>query len=399
MFLTPLAPSQRGGQQIGSIVIQGAQIGRQQKSATSDMDDNSYRHAFLILEKRNPGAPSDSAQLVRHVLCAESDADRDDWVDVLVRAIAEIDETAKEQQRRQQQQQQQQMQQQQQQQQGMPASPSYQTNNAQPFAVTPASPNAGMRPSGSGSISRRLRGGPAVDDAQPVSSPSFSGMAVPDLANRGSIPRASTPDTSSNDPNRPMKLPISGPLNGAPIPPGYKFGKDEASSVDSHGRNQDKKRFWQGLRNFGGERGKADPRPVFGVPLAEAVAISSHEGAHLPSVVFRCIEYLERRDAASEEGIYRLSGSSAVIKGLKDRFNAEGDVDLLAESYDPHAVAGLLKTFLRELPSSVLTRELHMEFMRVNDLANRAQRIDELGRLVSMLPMPNYALLRTLCGQ
>ena len=38
--------------------------------------------------------------------------------------------------------------------------------------------------------------------------------------------------------------------------------------------------------------------------------------------MFRCIQYLEAKKAEQEEGIYRLSGSSAVIKSLKDRFNA-----------------------------------------------------------------------------
>ena len=45
----------------------------------------------------------------------------------------------------------------------------------------------------------------------------------------------------------------------------------------------------------------------------------------------------------------------------------EGDVDLLSsdEYWDPHAIAGLLKTFLRELPASILTRELHLRFLSV----------------------------------
>ena len=49
------------------------------------------------------------------------------------------------------------------------------------------------------------------------------------------------------------------------------------------------------------------------------------------------------------------------------RFPSEGDVDLLAsdEHWDPHAIAGLLKTFLRELPASILTRELHLRFLSV----------------------------------
>ena len=35
------------------------------------------------------------------------------------------------------------------------------------------------------------------------------------------------------------------------------------------------------------------------------------------------------------------------------------------EYWDPHAIAGLLKCFLRELPASILTRELHLRFLAV----------------------------------
>jgi RalA-binding protein 1 len=60
-------------------------------------------------------------------------------------------------------------------------------------------------------------------------------------------------------------------------------------------------------------------RMVFGVPLEESLEVV--QMATLPAVVFRCIQYLEAKKADQEEGIYRLSGSSAVIKSLKDRFN------------------------------------------------------------------------------
>lgn len=35
------------------------------------------------------------------------------------------------------------------------------------------------------------------------------------------------------------------------------------------------------------------------------------------------------------------------------------------EYYDVHAVAGVLKMYLRELPINVLTRELHPHFLKV----------------------------------
>jgi RalA-binding protein 1 len=69
------------------------------------------------------------------------------------------------------------------------------------------------------------------------------------------------------------------------------------------------------------------PRAVFGVNLDESLDVA--EIANLPAVVFRCIQYLESKKADQEEGIYRLSGSSAVIKSLKDRFNAGESVSLL----------------------------------------------------------------------
>ena len=69
-----------------------------------------------------------------------------------------------------------------------------------------------------------------------------------------------------------------------------------------------------------GEKSAVQSRPVFGVTLEDSLAVS--QIASLPSIVFRCIQYLEAKHAEQEEGIYRLSGSSNVIKGLKDRFDA-----------------------------------------------------------------------------
>lgn len=200
------------------------------------------------------------------------------------------------------------------------------------------------------------------------------------------------------------KVKISGPMNGTPIPAGYKFGgKDEkpepAPSSQSDRREKAKSRtFWAA---FGRQHDKPAmpafaPRAVFGVPLDESLDVA--EIASLPAIVFRCIQYLEAKKADQEEGIYRLSGSSAVIKSLKDRFNAEGDIDLLAsdEYWDPHAIAGLLKTFLRELPASILTRDLHLRFLSVIDFVDPQERIRELSVLIASLPIANYSLLRAL---
>lgn len=46
----------------------------------------------------------------------------------------------------------------------------------------------------------------------------------------------------------------------------------------------------------------APARPVFGVPLKEAVAISRiRPGLELPAVVYRCVEYLEAKVGLARE--------------------------------------------------------------------------------------------------
>ncbi|ORX66301.1 Rho GTPase activation protein, partial [Linderina pennispora] len=127
-------------------------------------------------------------------------------------------------------------------------------------------------------------------------------------------------------------------------------------------------------------------------------ATKVREHYELPAVVYRCIEYLDVKKAWLEEGIYRMSGSFAALDSLRKSFNTCRDFNLLKISLPPdvHAVASLLKAYLRELPQSVLTSQLHQDFVRVVDYAERRDRVMELGRLVSLLPLANYTLLRAL---
>ncbi|KAK8847605.1 hypothetical protein IAR55_005464 [Kwoniella newhampshirensis] len=415
----------RGGGHLGSITITNAQIGRQNRPSEST-DERDFRHAFLIIEQAKKGSTN------RHVLCAESDQERDKWIDILVRhvdpepvVVAPTPTPA-------------------------PASSGLMRKKSQvrkqskDVVVTAAQPlsqvanNAKFAGAPSPSIINSLESQRTIQSSQSTSShasnPSLSTQSSsapltpthtavqerrPSLtqaikANSSTSSNGSHPITMvtspSSDvlsssppatmeptprankrqsmvPNRPSYTPAylsSLSSQGLNAPPGYSAEKDRDRKAKSRG-------FW----GFGKTQEKVS-KPVFGVPLTDSIAIASV--ANLPAIVFRCIEYLEAKKAEEEEGVYRLSGSSAVIKGLKDRFDAEGDVNLLAvdELWDPHAIAGLLKTFLRDLPTSLLTRDLHAKFLAVMDLIDFSARVAELSRLVSELPPPNYALLRAL---
>lgn len=78
----------------------------------------------------------------------------------------------------------------------------------------------------------------------------------------------------------------------------------------------------------------------------------------------------------------------------------ESDVNLLAseEYYDVHAVAGLLKLYLRELPTNILTSERRDDFVRVTEIEDKDKKIQALNELVHRLPIEHFTLLKALSG-
>lgn len=162
---------------------------------------------------------------------------------------------------------------------------------------------------------------------------------------------------------------------------GKRVASDAAALARARSDDPEVPQMPNGNHSAGGNGGTTsasnDPNryAVFGIPLADAVAIAPPRDlttnriidCGLPAVVYRLLTYLRAQKAELEEGIFRLSGSSATVRQLKEKFATEGDFDLLAEGepyIDVHAVASLFKQYLRELPSSVLTKELHNEFAK-----------------------------------
>ncbi|KAI9923524.1 hypothetical protein MW887_008590 [Aspergillus wentii] len=412
-----------GGPHLGTIKLYSAQIGKQSQNTNAqsnspsrgeDDSDNQYRHAFLILEPKK----KDSSALVRHVLCAESDEERDAWVEALLEYVEGHSSESE----------------------GFNIIPSANQPQATGKQATSSNPKSrfftnGSKRNGKGVESPELDGpetvqGFSFDDAVPAEPPVLGASFDRQPPKSPQIPPGIL--TDSADPNQaagntdfghltshPSKV-ISGPTNGAKIQDAGAWGNKAAASNPTS--TKEKKRSIWGFRTRSSfdlasqlqasheasmtQAQSSTPidrnfvRPVFGIPLAEAVHFCPPQGvdADLPAVVYRCIEYLEAKGAALEEGIFRLSGSNVVVKALKERFNTEGDVDFLAgdQYYDVHAVASLFKQYLRELPSTVLTRELHLEFLRVLELGERHKKIAAFNVLVHRLPKSNLALLRAL---
>ncbi|RHZ62682.1 GTPase-activating protein BEM3 [Aspergillus thermomutatus] len=402
-----------GGPHLGTIKIFNAQIGKQSQptnnpnsplSGAEDDSENQYRHAFLILEPKR----KDSSALVRHVLCAESDEERDAWVEAL---LAYVDgQSDKE---------------------GTENTSPQSQGSTQARHVSQSTSKSKLSPGGSKKSGKGMSNlemdltdtvqGFSYDDAVPAEPPLLGPPSEKQPQRSPMFPLESAMEASdANQASEHVQLSskvISGPTNGAVIQDAGAWGNKTVTST-----KEKKRSIWgfrtrssydlasqlqasqepssaQALMSPSSER-KDLVRPVFGIPLAEAVQFCAPQGidVDLPAVIYRCIEYLKAKGAATEEGIFRLSGSNVVVKALKERFNTEGDVDFLAgdEYYDVHAVASLFKQYLRELPTTVLTRELHLDFLRVLELDERQKKVQAFNSLIHRLPRPNLALLRAL---
>ncbi|CCM00416.1 uncharacterized protein FIBRA_02446 [Fibroporia radiculosa] len=80
----------------------------------------------------------------------------------------------------------------------------------------------------------------------------------------------------------------------------------------------------------------------------------------LPALIVRCSQHLLRW-GLQEEGLFRVSGRSSHVARLRSEFDAGSDWDMVdsdPSDLDPHAVASIFKTYLRELPENILTKTL-----------------------------------------
>lgn len=382
-----------GGAHLGTIKLPGAQIGRQSQqggdapspSRPTDEAENQYRHAFLILEpkKRDPSA------LTKHVLCAESDKERDQWVEVLLQwtNFKEPDEENKREH-------------------AQDRQGSGQMKSANAKKKMHPRPQQQQSKDGEDALI-----GVSYDTTKQGDVPKMGDHPQPSPA-AAMGPQSSYSISAPRDPQVISDMSMWGNrMGGLNIPPGldekkakkrsfFGFGPKQRSSSDGTDCLFGESSGSPGTSAGSREVYSGPVRRTFGAPLADAVRYNSPRDIRvpLPAVVYRCIQYLEAKGAITEEGIFRLSGSNVVIKSLKERFDNEGDINLLADEqyHDIHAIASMLKAYLRELPTSILTRDLHLDFVSVTEMNSQAEKIAALNELVTRLPQVNATLLKYL---
>uniref|UniRef100_H2TNF9 Rho GTPase-activating protein 44 n=1 Tax=Takifugu rubripes TaxID=31033 RepID=H2TNF9_TAKRU len=132
-------------------------------------------------------------------------------------------------------------------------------------------------------------------------------------------------------------------------------------------------------------------KPSFGKSLEEHLNISGREIAF---PIEACVTML-LECGMQEEGLFRVAPSASKLKKLKASLDC-GIVDVQEYSSDPHAIAGALKSYLRELPEPLMTLELYDEWIQASNVQDMDKRLQTLMSTCEKLPTDNLNNFRYL---
>ncbi|KAM6124926.1 LOW QUALITY PROTEIN: rho GTPase-activating protein 20-like [Phoenicopterus ruber ruber] len=133
------------------------------------------------------------------------------------------------------------------------------------------------------------------------------------------------------------------------------------------------------------------PRKLFGLSLSSVCP----DGI-LPKPIMDMLLLLYH-EGPSTRGIFRRSANAKTCKELKEKLNSGDDVQVDGESV--FVAAAVITDFLRNIPDSVLSSDMHGLWMEAVDTENWAHKIEAIKSfLVNQLPEANLILLRHLFG-
>ncbi|MCP8715997.1 MAG: hypothetical protein M5E90_01100 [Asgard group archaeon] len=316
-----------GGPMLEQIKLSGAQIGRQ--STDSVAEDKGYRHAFLVMESQSSKKLHSS--IPKHFFCAETDEERDDWVTSLIEFTEGSPESSE------------------------PSSPQRLGNGRDENIDNLLTPNTKVEIGN--------------DELKSINNGLTPASIAASFAD--SISNFSTTIINEDITKKPKKRSIFPFRNRAnttdsdaslatacqQLQPPHNTSTEENSFHSMPSTPQEDLQQVLDKMNLGEE---VIPKSVFGKDIHAAFELSNHSyhGKQIPSICFRCLDFLERTHAIYEEGIFRISGRKAVITELQQQFDRNLDVDLftkdLGVEVDIATIAGLFKLYLRMLPNPLI---------------------------------------------
>ncbi|XP_040920971.1 T cell activation RhoGTPase activating protein b [Toxotes jaculatrix] len=128
---------------------------------------------------------------------------------------------------------------------------------------------------------------------------------------------------------------------------------------------------------------------LFGQPLCKICP----DDCSLPKPVTEMLLLLRKR-GPSTEGVFRKPCNNKNMRDIREQLNSGLDVDM--ERQPVSLLVGLLKSFLKELPGSLLVSERYDSWMTALHNEDAEQRAVEIRKVVDELPGHNKLLLQHL---
>ncbi|XP_074161787.1 unconventional myosin-IXb isoform X5 [Sminthopsis crassicaudata] len=114
----------------------------------------------------------------------------------------------------------------------------------------------------------------------------------------------------------------------------------------------------------------------------------------VPVVLEKLLEHVEMHGLYTE-GIYRKSGAANRMRELKQSLQTDPN-SVKLENYPIHAITGVLKLWLRELPEPLMTFAQYNDFLRAVELPEKQEQLAAIYAVLEHLPQANHNTLERL---
>ncbi|PRP88545.1 hypothetical protein PROFUN_02956 [Planoprotostelium fungivorum] len=146
----------------------------------------------------------------------------------------------------------------------------------------------------------------------------------------------------------------------------------------------------KGLMGRGAFRSSRDPSkdeetwrgPLFGENMEE---VAERQQALIPKIILETVAWMRQKEGYRQIGVFVLPALSKQLKGLRDEYDEKGSVDLSVNRHLVHVIAALLKSYLKEIPGSVIPQKFHASATLIAD-APHQQQSAKIRDLVQSLP-------------
>ncbi|XP_038628935.1 unconventional myosin-IXb isoform X7 [Tachyglossus aculeatus] len=126
------------------------------------------------------------------------------------------------------------------------------------------------------------------------------------------------------------------------------------------------------------------------------VCVSSltNDKVSVPVVLEKLLEHVEMHGLYTE-GIYRKSGAANRMRELKQSLQSDPN-SVKLENYPIHAITGVLKLWLRELPEPLMTFAQYNDFLKAVELPAKQEQLTAIYTVLDQLPEANHLSLERL---